>query len=111
MKSITIYTSTNSRRCMSCRRTPRVGCAWDCLDRDPIPYVAGPVDTLAEGLSWTGVMRAIEKGPEIAAEPRSAVPRVPVWSLASIVSGAVLMAVGWLMNDPVSRMVFEVIQP
>ena len=81
---------------------------WEPTQVDATTVVLRPVPR-TDALTVTGVMRAVEKGPSSVVERPSRVPRVPVWSLASIVSGAVLMAIGWLMNDPVARMVFEAI--
>lgn len=83
-----------ARMCMSCLRTYR--CAPDCPDR-----VAMDHDPSA-----TCVM----EGPQIVAEPRSIVPRVPVWALACIVSGLVLAMLGLVLNGPVARAVWEVTQ-
>lgn len=58
-------------------------------------------------LTYTGVMRAIEEGPEMAAEPSA---RVPAWSLLAIVVGCVLMALGWMLNDPVSYLIYSLMQ-
>lgn len=85
-----------ARMCMSCLRTK---CPPDCPDR-----VA-----LDGGLSVTGVMRAIDEAPEMPTEARSPVPRVPVWALACIVSGLVLVAIGLVLRDPVARVVWEAI--
>lgn len=112
----TTYTSTHSRPCAYCRRPrPEVfGHALDCIDvmvtAILVPVIPGPdvpnVDTLAGGLTWTGVMRAIEEAPESHAEPRSGVPRVPVWSVASVFLGLVLMAVGFVLNAEVAAFVW-----
>jgi hypothetical protein len=60
------------------------------------------------GVSVTGIMRALDKGAEMPAERPSRVPRVPVWSVACVFAGSVLMAFGWMLNSPVSRLIWEV---
>lgn len=50
-----------------------------------------PVDTLAGGLSWTGVMDAISEGPQSHAEPSAAGRGVPGWSIACVFAGLVLV--------------------
>lgn len=62
-----------------------------------------------DALSFTGVMEAIEKGPQSHAKPRSAGPGVPLWAVALIVAGLALMAFGWLMNDEVSLTIYMMI--
>jgi hypothetical protein len=54
-------------------------------------------DTLAGGLSWTGVMDAIEKGPQSHAEASAADRGMPVWALACVFGGLVLMALAMVM--------------
>lgn len=93
----TYKTFPPSTVCMSCFQ-PNGQHANDCLDFATVRIVPP-----GDALSWTGVMEAIQEP----SEPRSAVPRVPVWTLAAIVCGSVLMAVGLLMNDPVSLWVWE----
>lgn len=68
-----------------------------------IPREPEAEDTLAGGLSWTGVIEAIEKGPESHAEPRTWRGPVPVWPMVLVFLGAVLMAFGFVLNEPVSR--------
>lgn len=68
-----------------------------------------PTDTASWGLSWTGVMDAIEKAPQSHAEARSARPPVPVWPVAMIVAGLALMAIGWMLNGPVSLLIYALI--
>ena len=63
----------------------------------------------AWGLSFTGVMDAIEKGPQSHAKGQTDAPWVPAWALLRIFAGLVLMAVGWLLNDPVSHLIYGVI--
>lgn len=52
-----------------------------------------PVDTLEGGLSWTGVMEALDNHPQSHAKGRRDDPRVPVWSLVVLFVGLVLTAV------------------
>lgn len=59
-------------------------------------------DDLDAALSMTGVIRAIEKGPQSHAERRSRGWRVPVWAMACIVFGSPLMVLGLFANRPVS---------
>lgn len=92
MKTTTIYRSTASRPCGSCSLA-RGQHTSDCADQ--------------VGLSFTGVMRAIEKGPEDISEARSP---IPAWTLVAVMAGSVLMALGWMLNGPVSRMMYEAIQ-
>jgi hypothetical protein len=81
------------RRCMSCLR---VGwCALDCLDRE------STVTTIP-------IIRAVE-APEMSVAVPARDGWVPAWSLVSIVSGGLLMAVGFLLNDPLARVVWEAI--
>lgn len=68
-----------------------------------IPREPQAEDTLAGGLSWTGVIEAFDKTPQSHAKRRSDHGRVPVWALASVFLGAVLMAFGFVMNEPVSQ--------
>lgn len=88
-------TDTRARMCMSCLRTGHH--AWDCADREPVHRVPGP--------AATSVMEA----PQIAVAPRNRAGRIPAWSVVSIASGAVLVALGWILNEPVSQLVFEAI--
>lgn len=107
------FESIPSRRCMSCLRVgPH---APDCLDDRTVILPVVQAEARVRGyladnaLTVTGVIRAIVKDPETHAEDRTGIPRVPVWSLAAIVSGLVLMAIGWVLNDPVAQFVFEAI--
>jgi hypothetical protein len=63
-------------------------------------------DTSSWGLSWTGVMDAFDKAPQSHAKDRTGEPWVPVWALALILAGLVLMAVGWLLNDPITQWIY-----
>jgi hypothetical protein len=107
MKRITTYRSRNLPPIF------RLEDAYVFTGEIPPPTVVQayipPVDTLGDGLSWTGVMNALDKGPEMPAERPSRVPRVPVWSVACVFSGSVLMAVGWMLNEPVARLIWEAI--
>jgi hypothetical protein len=58
-------------------------------------------------LTFTGVMVALEKGSRMPAEPRSTIPRVPVWSLVSLLAGSVLVALGLILKDPVAFAVWS----
>ena len=66
-------------------------------------------DTSAWGLSWTGVMEAFDKGPQTSHKARTGAPGVPVWGVALIVLGLTLMAFGWLLNEPVSLLIYTAI--
>ena len=90
-----IYISTNARPCASCGQ-PRI-CLNTCPDRS--------VDVT----TVTGVIRALGRGPESHRDVRTGIPRVPVWSVACVFLGSVLMGCGFLMNQPVAHMVYEVI--
>ena len=68
-----------------------------------------PTDTSEWGLSWTGVMGAFDKGPQTSHKTRTDVPGVPVWGVALIVLGLALMAFGWLLNGPVSLLIYTAI--
>lgn len=60
-----------------------------------------PVDVLEGGLSWTGVMRAIEKGPQSHAEGRNPDGRVPVRYVVLVFVGLLLTGlglVGWWLS-------------
>jgi hypothetical protein len=70
---------------------------------------ADPTDTSTWGLTFTGVMDAIEKGPQSHAEGRTGVPGVPVWALGMVFAGLVLMAIGFLLNEPVSMLIYTMI--
>jgi hypothetical protein len=65
-----------------------------------------PAVTTVDGLTWTGVMEAIQKP----AERRTAVPRVPVWALAAIVWGIALIGLGLCLNQPVSILIWEALR-
>lgn len=57
-----------------------------------LPYTTHPpVDTLDGGLSWTGVMDALEKTPQSHAKGRSDAPRVPVGYVVMLYLGIVLV--------------------
>lgn len=118
-------------RCMSCllvgthsRTCPDLG----LLSLSSPPVVRGPYtgadtevltiviprepeadQTLDHGLTWTGVVNALEKGSQRPAEARSERTPIPVWALASVFAGVVLMALGFLLNDPVSHLIFGAI--
>jgi len=62
-----------------------------------------------DGLTWTGVMDAFAEAPQTHAEARSARPPVPVWPVALILLGLVLMAFGWLLNEPISLLIYTAI--
>lgn len=62
-----------------------------------------------DALSFTGVMDAFDKAPQSHAEARSSRPGVPLWAVALIIAGLALMAVGWLMNEPVSILIYTMI--
>jgi hypothetical protein len=66
-------------------------------------------DTSSWGLSFTGVMEALDKSPQSHAKTRTGVPGVPVWALAMIVAGLALMAFGWLLNDPITHLIYGAI--
>lgn len=66
----------------------------------PIPHpevYTPPVDTLAGGLSWTGVMEAISEGPQSHAEGRNHGPRVPGWALVCLFAGMALIGLALVM--------------
>jgi hypothetical protein len=65
----------------------------------------GHADDCLDALTFTGVIEAVQ----MSVEPRSAVPRVPVWSLVCIVWGLALMGLGLVLNEPTSRLVWSVI--
>lgn len=71
--------------------------------------VPPPEDTLGGGLSFTGVMEAFDKAPQSHAKGRMDGSGVPVWGVALIVLGLALMAFGWLLNDPVSLLIYTAI--
>jgi len=65
-----------------------------------------PCNTSSWGLSFTGVMEALEKAPQSHAEGRTDAPGAPVWAIAMIFAGLVLMAIGWLLNDPIAQLIY-----
>jgi hypothetical protein len=81
---MTTYSSYSAtpHRCMSCLWVGGVH-APDCLDIQPVQM---PVETM---------------------KPQ---PRVPVWAMACLFWGLVLMAIGSVLRDPVARAVWEMIQ-
>jgi len=68
-----------------------------------------PIDTSSWGLSFTGVMEALDKAPQSHAKGRTDVPGIPVWALVLIFAGLVLMAIGWLLNEPVAWFIYRLI--
>jgi hypothetical protein len=68
-----------------------------------------PTDTSEWGLSWTGVMNAIEEAPQSHAKGRTGAPWVPVWTLVVIFAGLVLIAFGWVLNDPITHLIYGAI--
>jgi hypothetical protein len=66
-------------------------------------------DTSEWGLSFTGVMDALDKAPQSHAEGRTGEPAAPVWAIAMIFAGLVLMAIGWLLNDPITQLIYGAI--
>lgn len=67
---------------------------------------ADPTDTASWGLSFTGVMEALDKAPQSHAKGRTGEPWAPVWALAMIVAGLALMAFGWMLNEPVAQLIY-----
>jgi hypothetical protein len=55
------------------------------------------VDTLAGGLSWTGVMDAIGKGPQIHGNGLRGGRGVPGWAIACVFAGLVLVGLCMVM--------------
>jgi hypothetical protein len=53
---------------------------------------------------------AVMERPEMPVEARTDVRRVSGWSLASLVVGSVLMALGWILNGPVSLLIYGALQ-
>jgi hypothetical protein len=49
----------------------------------------------------------VMKGPEIVRTARARRERVPVWSVASMFAGTVLMAMGWGFNAPIVQWVWS----
>lgn len=103
--------------------TPDYGSPQDAyIFTGPIPpptmWLMGEIDDTTQvipqpvhvDLSITGVMRAIDKGAEMPVERPSVVPRVPVWAVASVALGMVLMAFGLVLQDPLAMAVYEVIR-
>lgn len=74
-----------------------------------IPPPASVHDTLDGSLSWTGVMDAFVEVPQSHAKGRTARGPMPVWPVVLIMAGLVLMAIGFLLNGPVSLLVHGVI--
>jgi hypothetical protein len=66
-------------------------------DRDPL-----------DGLTITGVIRAVNEGPESHAEPRLGDGRVPVRYVVLLFLGLVLMGFG-LAADPIGALIYGVI--
>lgn len=104
MSTTTTYTSTNARPCASCfQRNGR------CLDSCPdkfhwsVPIIPG------DGLSFTGVIRAIENAPQSHAKRRARGGPVPVRYVACVFAGLVLTAIGLLLRDSVALMIWEAI--
>ena len=127
--STATYTSTNSRPCASCGQ--RRNCLNTCPDRDPmVPSLMmfGEIE-LPDGTRYiypaetprfvqvppvdivtvSGVVRAFDKEPQSHAKGRTSLPRVPVGAVALIMLGLALMAVGFLMNEPLAWFIFGVI--
>ena len=71
--------------------------------------VVQPTDVGDWGLTFTGVMEALENQPQSHAKRRTDVPGVPVWALAMIFAGLVLMAFGWMLNDPITHLIYGAI--
>jgi len=94
--STVIYRSTNARPCASCGQ-PGGYCLRSCPDRSQ------PV------LSLTGVIDAVQSGPQSHAAGRSLVPRVPVGPMVLIVAGLALMGLGLMMNAQVSWLIYNLI--
>lgn len=72
-------------------------------------YSSHPDDTLTGALSMTGVIRAIEKAPQSHAKGRGDRPAIPVWTLAIIMLGVVLMAIGFLLNESIAWAIYRMI--
>lgn len=62
---------------------------------------------LYDGLTMTGIMEALEKAPQSHAEARTARRGVPVWAVACLWLGTVLVALGLLLTDQVAWMVWS----
>jgi hypothetical protein len=96
--STTTYTSTNSRRCMSCGQVSN-RCLRTCPDRIVLTSIMRlPEDSLttapiapADHVTMTGVFNALEKGPQSHADARYGVRRVPVGYVALVFAGMVLI--------------------
>jgi hypothetical protein len=86
-----------------------VGVGLDYAYPQATVYSSHPDDTLTGALSMTGVIRAIEKGPQSHAEGRMGAPWVPAWTLAVIMLGVVLMAIGFLLNEPITWVIYRTI--
>lgn len=81
MTTYTSYFSQPPARCMSCLRSGGVH-ALDCLDNQPAEMVVQTTN------------------------PR---PVIPVWAVACVFWGLVLMAIGGVLRDPVARLVWGAI--
>lgn len=66
-------------------------------------------DTSSWGLSFTGVMDVIGKAPQSHAKGRTGQPWAPVWAVAMIFAGLVLMGFGWMLNDPIAQLIYGAI--
>lgn len=60
----------------------------------------------SDGLSFTGVMEVLENQPQSHAKGRTGEPWAPVWAIAMIFAGLVLMAFGWMLNEPVAQLIY-----
>jgi hypothetical protein len=63
----------------------------------------------SDGLTMTGVIRAINEAPQSHAKRRNGDPWVPMWTLVLIFAGGVLAALGLVFQDPVARLIWEAI--
>jgi hypothetical protein len=72
----------------------------------PQPEQLG-IDTLEGGLSWTGVMDAIEKAPESHAKGRADRTPVPVRYVVMVFLGLVLMGIG-LAREPIALILWGI---
>lgn len=77
------------RRCMSCTLVGQH--TYDCADRNP--------------MDQTTVITVVQP---VESDPDARTP-VPVWAPVALVAGAVLVALGWILNEPVSQLVWEAI--
>jgi hypothetical protein len=79
-----------------------------CLSCLPQGHHADTCADLTSG--WDVVRRAlVNPTDEYPVETVRTTRPVPVWTLVSIISGLTLIAIGWMLNGPVSRMVWEMI--